>query len=36
MRRVIDRLIAALLDDMADMRVAMSEIATELDRPHFA
>jgi hypothetical protein len=36
MRRVFDRLIAALRDDMADVRLAVSEIVTELDRSHFA
>ena len=36
MRRAIDRLIAALLDDVADVRRAVSEIVTELDRSHLA
>jgi hypothetical protein len=32
MRRAIDRLIAALRADVADMRIAVAEIVTELDR----
>jgi hypothetical protein len=32
MRRTIDRLIAALRADMADVRIAVAEIVTELDR----
>ncbi len=32
MRRAIDRLIAALRADVTDMRIAVSEIVTELDR----
>jgi hypothetical protein len=31
MRRALDRLIAALRDDVADMRMAVAEIVTELD-----
>ena len=31
MRRALDRLIAALRDDVADMRIAVAEIVTELD-----
>lgn len=34
MRRAIDKLIAALCDDVADVRLAVSEIVLELDRPH--
>jgi hypothetical protein len=36
MRRAIDRLIAALLDDVADVRSAVTEIVTELDRVNLA
>jgi hypothetical protein len=32
MRRAIDRLMAALRADVADMRIAVTEIVTELDR----
>ena len=32
MRRAIDKLLAALRDDVADMRTAVTEIVTELDR----
>jgi hypothetical protein len=32
MRRAIDKLVAALRADVADMRSAVSEIVTELDR----
>jgi hypothetical protein len=32
MRRAIDKLLAALRDDVADVRTAVTEIATELDR----
>jgi hypothetical protein len=34
MRRAMDRLIAALRDDVADMRIAVAEIVTELDRSY--
>jgi hypothetical protein len=32
MRRALDRLMAALRDDVADVRIAVAEIVTELDR----
>jgi hypothetical protein len=32
MRRVIDSLVSALRDDVADMRIAVAEIVTELNR----
>ena len=34
MRRAIDKLLAALRDDVADVRTAVTEIVTELDRLH--
>jgi hypothetical protein len=36
MLRAIDRLIAALLADVADVRTAVAEIVTELDRVDLA
>jgi hypothetical protein len=34
MRRVLDRLVTALCADLADVRIAVTEIVTELDRSY--